>query len=135
MVRSDRRWAARGLFIRGRANAASFRRNCRPAFKTKKAKVGDPVKARTTAEVKLTNGVTVPAGLHSIGRTSFRGARCSFHIVRRMPEWRQDHASETLHPCRDDAGSWRPWRTREPNAPQAQTGAVHRIGWCDPESG
>jgi hypothetical protein len=36
-------------------------------IKTKKAKVGDPVKARTTAEVKLANGVTVPAGSILLG--------------------------------------------------------------------
>ena len=31
-------------------------------IKTKKAKAGDPVKARTISEVKLPNGITVPAG-------------------------------------------------------------------------
>jgi hypothetical protein len=36
-------------------------------IKTKKAKVGDPVKARTTAEAKLSNGVTVPAGSILLG--------------------------------------------------------------------
>jgi len=36
-------------------------------IKTKKAKVGDPMKARTTAEVQLTNGVTVPAGSILLG--------------------------------------------------------------------
>jgi hypothetical protein len=36
-------------------------------IKTKKAKVGDPVKARSTADVTLTNGVTVPAGSTLLG--------------------------------------------------------------------
>jgi hypothetical protein len=36
-------------------------------IKTKKAKVGDPVKARTIGDVKLANGVTVPAGSTLLG--------------------------------------------------------------------
>ncbi|HLK19562.1 MAG TPA: hypothetical protein VKT81_11415 [Bryobacteraceae bacterium] len=36
-------------------------------IKTKKAKVGDPVKARTISEVKLPNDITVPAGSVLLG--------------------------------------------------------------------
>src|SRR5277367_4572180 len=36
-------------------------------IKTKKAKVGDPVKAHTIGEVTLANGVTVPAGSILLG--------------------------------------------------------------------
>ena len=71
-------------------------------IKTKKAKVGDPVKARTTAEVKLANGVTVPAGSMLLGqlRTVEPDA---ISIFRRTPARIEDHATQALHPCRDDA--------------------------------
>jgi hypothetical protein len=92
-------------------------------IKTKKAKVGDPVKARTTADVTLANGVNIPTGTTLLGE--LRSVEPNAVSIS-FDAWQKGAKTEPLKlsiraAMMPVAG---PHGTRDPQRAEAQTGAV-----------